>query len=132
MQQRRVAGDEQPALPAAVLQGDPRLLQQRGGQLLHMPAQAGQVHGHRMEGERLPEQLQVVQQAEQPVEGLSKGGGGHRPALFRRGGAHLGQHVAQQGAQLIHQPLQLPVSEGALRGGANQDQQLPLSGGVAV
>ena len=51
---------------------------------------------------------------------------------LRRGRPHLGQDVAQQSAQLTGQSLHLRTAQCTLRGGADQDKQLPAGGGIGV
>ena len=136
-EQLRVAGDQQAAARALQLQGDPRLLEQGPGLGHRLTAQILQVHGDGPEEEavslrRLLEILQVAHQAEQPVEALGKGPGVHRLLGRSGGGAHLGQDLPQQGAQLIQRPVHLPAGEGGLRGGAEEDQLLAAGAGAAV
>ena len=131
MQQLRVPGDEQRGQRAAEGEPDPRLLQQEAGLLGQAAAQPRQVHGHRAEGHPLraahgPEEVQVGQQAVDPAEALAEGvhpvpaGAGHR--------FELQQDVLEKAPHLADKAVQLPLGEGGLRGGA-EEEQVPLPAG---
>ena len=97
-----------------------------------MAAQAGQIHGHRGKGHPglglgIPQELQVVDQAEHLIKVAVDGG---QPPVGGRAGAAqvLGEElkVVQQPphllAELAGKAVHLLGGEGGVRGGAEQEQ----------
>lgn len=131
-EQGLVAGDQKSFGARLIAQLDAGLSEQGGSVLRCVAAQAGQIHGHRGKGHPglglgIPQELQVVDQAEHLIKVAVDGG---QPPVG--GGAGAAQVLGEE-LKVVQQPPHLLVElagkavhllggEGGVRGGAEQEQ----------